>query len=328
MRRSAQQLFVIARTTALEGLQQPICLLLTLTATTFIGLGPLVQLHHFGEAGRVARDSGLAFTLSFGLMIVGFTAGFTVADEIRRGTAAAALAKPVPRGIFLAGKWLGVVLVLLACCTATTLATLLAERTAERFVETEAYVGATIDRYSGIGALLAIGGALLLAAALNFFYRVRFGLAVLLGLLGAQGLVILACGWIDRTGATLARFSLQLNPRVLPAAALIVLLLCLCAAFATALSTRLRTPSTLCALVGLVFFGFLSDGLRERSAGIASRVLYTIIPDVQHFWMADALASTGTIPPAYLLAALRYTLLCCLLWLGLGTWCLRSRDIG
>ncbi len=328
MRRSAQQLFVIARTTALEGLQQPICLLLTLTATTFIALGPLVQLHQFGEAGRVARDSGLAFTLSFGLMIVGFTAGFTVADELRRGTASAALAKPVPRSIFLVGKWLGVVLVLLTCCTATTMATLLAERTAERFVETEAYVGATIDRYSGIGALLAIAGALLVAAALNFFHRVRFGLAVLLSLLCAQALVFLACGWVDRTGARLAQFSPQVNLRVLPAAALIVLLLCLCAAFATALSTRFRTPSTLSALVGLVFFGFLSGGLRMQSAGLAPRILYTLIPDVQHFWMADALASMGTIPATYLLAALRYTLLCCALWLGLGTCCLRARDIG
>ncbi len=328
MRRLGQQLLHIARTTALEGLQQPICLLLTLTATAFISLGPLVQLHQFGEAGRVARDSGLAFTLSFGLMIVGFTAGFTVAEEIRRGTAAAVLAKPVPRGIFLAGKWLGVVLVLLACGSAMTLATLLAERTAERFVETESYVGATIDYFSGVGALLAIAGALLLAAVLNFFARIRFGLAAILSLLGAQLVVLFVCGWVDRTGAWLPRFSLQINPRVLPAALLIFLLLSLCAAFATALSTFWRTPATLSALVGLVFFGFLSDGLLGHSSHPAARLLYTLIPDVQHFWMADALASMGRIPIPYLLAAVRYTALCCCLWLTFGSWCLRWRDIG
>lgn len=327
MRRILRQLLLVARTTALEGLQQPVCLLLAVTCVLMTALQPLLQLHTFGEEGRMARDGGLAFMLVFGLFVVGFTSGFTLADELRRGTAATTLAKPVSRLIFLAGKWCGVVAVLSLFCATATVATLLAERTAEHMVETATFLGSIVDRFSGIGSLAAVGLALAVAAVLNFVRGARFGLAATIGLLAGQTAVLLLCGFVGRTGDLLPSYDLQVNARVLPAAALVFLLLVLYAALATALSTRLRTTATLVVCVLTLFMGFLADGWLGRGQGPIARIAYALVPDVQHFWLVDALANHGRIPLRYLLHALIYVASAACLMLGIGYAAFRSRDV-
>ena len=324
--RALRQLFVIARTTALEGLQQPVYLLLSLTAAVLTLLGPLVQLFSFGEEGRLARDSGLAFMLVFGLFIVGLTSGFTLAEELRRGTAAATLAKPVGRAVFLLGKFLGVMASTLLFCFTMTLATMLAERSAEHFVETPEFVGAIVDRYSGLGAIAAAALSLGVAALLNYRHRIRFGLAASVGLAVSQLATILVCSFVTRTGDWSLSFAPQLNPRLPAAAFLVFLLLVLQCALATALSTRLRTGPTT-AICGLVLFaGFLLD----LAAGLPApvRALLAFIPNVQNFWRADALGNGGSLPAPYLAQAALHALVLCTIYLGLGHAALRSRDIG
>jgi len=328
MRRSLRQLLLIGRMTALEGLQQPICLLLTLTCVLATILQPFLQLHSFGEEGRMARDGGLAFMLVFGLFVAGFTSGSTLAEELRSGTAATTLAKPVGRLTFIIGKWLGVVVGLAVFCTISTCATLLAERTAEHTIETAHFAGSIIDRFAGLGTIAAIVIALALGALLNFRRSTRFSLATTLTLLAGLPLVILLCGLIDRTGSLLPAYSLQVNLRLLPAAALIFMLLILYAAVATALSTRLPTAVTLLLCALLLFIGFLSDSWLGQSTSVIGRLAYSLIPDVQHFWLADAIARQGRIPLRYLAHAAVYTLSMSSLVLGIGYAAFRTRDVG
>ena len=58
-----------------------------------------------GEALRIVLVIGLALSV--------VAASSTIHDEVANGTAAAALAKPVSRDVFLVGKWLGVMTVTL-----------------------------------------------------------------------------------------------------------------------------------------------------------------------------------------------------------------------
>ena len=321
---SLRQLVLIARATALEGLQQPIALLLLLAMVALTTLGPLVQLFTFGEEGRLARDSGLAFMLVMGLAMTAFTAGFTLSDELRRGTAAAVLVKPVGRLTFLLGKYLGVVAVLALFCLCGTVCTLLAERTAEHYIELEYFADAIVDRYTGLGALAAAGLALLVAAALNFFRNVRFGLAAFLLVTLSQAAVLLLCGFINRAGE-LIPYALQVNARIIPASALVFLLLCVYGALATAFSTRLLTGATL-VLCGAVFFlGFLSDSFRHASF---LSWLSALVPNVQHFWRASALDREGSIPLGYVAQALAYAASLTALYLAAGYAALRGRDLG
>ncbi len=319
----------IAGTTALEGLQQPVALLLTLTACAITGLGPLVHLFSFGEEGRLARDSGLAALMVLGLVSVAFTASATIYDELRRGTASAVLAKPVSRAQFLLGKWLGVASCVLLFSLTVTLSTLLAERTAEHFVETDVFLGSCVDKYTGLGSLAALAAALLLAAALNYAKEVRFGRAALLFLPAGQLLVLLLCGFVDRTGASPAGgYALQINARVLPAAALVTLLLLVYTAVATALSTRLRAAPVVLSLVGLLFFGFLAERLFIAGSIPVLRPLYLLVPDVQNFWRTDAVANGGAIPLSYLFLSVLSAACGIAFWLLLGIASLSRKDVG
>lgn len=323
-----RQALRIAGATALEGLQQPVALLLTLAAAILTALGPIVALYTFGEEGRLARDSGLALQLVLGLFVVAFTAGTTLHDELRRGTAAAVLAKPVGRGTFLVGKWLGVVGVLAVFSATTLLATLLAERTAQHFIETEYAMGTLTDMYSGLGSLGSIALALAAAAALNFARRVRFALAAQLLLPALFAATLVACGFVTRAGTTPpGGFDLQINAHVVPAAALVGALLALYAAMATALATRLGVAPTAIALGAALFLGFFAESLCLRPGAALLRPLFAVVPDVQDFWMTDALADNGAIPARHLARAALYTLTTAAFWLLLGRVSLAHKDL-
>ena len=168
-----RRLWVVMYATLREGLQQPICMLLTLTMLVLTLLQPLVQLHTFGEPGRLVRDGGFGFQLIFGLLIVVFTAGFTLNNELRSGTAAASLVKPISRAEFFAGKLLGVLGVLVIYWICSSFAILIAERASERFIENSRIIGYVRDGWAaGLGMIVPLV-ALLFAAMPSVFVKAQ-----------------------------------------------------------------------------------------------------------------------------------------------------------
>jgi hypothetical protein len=57
-------------------------------------------------------------------------------------------------------------------------------------------------------------------------------------------------------------------------------------------------------------------------------VLAGILPDIQHFWMCDALAHGGQISIEYLMEAGLYALTCCVFFLMVGCMAFKNRDLG
>lgn len=322
-----RQLAALAYATLLEGMQQPAALLLLLACTLLTGLTPVFQFHSLGEEGRLARDSGLAYMLVFGLVLAATAASGTLTAEIERGTAAAALSKPVPRSLFLVAKFLGV-LGLVSILWATSLgATLLAERASEHFVLTNEETGAQADHLISAFALLGPVAALAVAGILNYFRRARFGVAAFLGIPLALATALLLAGCYNRFDH-LVWYHPDLNLRVMAAAVLILLALALLTALATALATRLRSGSTLvlCALVlGLGLTGDLWTG---HAAWSWRGLLGGLLPNLQNFWMCDALADGGRIPWHYVGSAAVYAAVWSALALGAGMLALRNRDMG
>lgn len=322
--------FAVARTTALEGLQQPACLLLAFTAIELTVLVPLVQLFTFGEGGRLARDSGLAILLVGGMLLAAFTSGSTLAREIASGTVAAAVSKPVPRWAFLLGKFAGAAAVVLLFAAIQTIAILLAERCSERYIETAAYVGDVRDTRCGLLAMAAPALALATAAFVNWRFRWRFGLWFFIFLAAVQTLIAAAIGLFGRNGAWLgfAGYDPAMDVRILPAAALVAMLLLIFCALATALSTRLQTGAAVAASFAVLFVGFLADRHFGGASGTLPRLLYAVVPDIQHFWVVDALSGGGTIPKRYLLQAGAYALSYMAFALALGAVSFQRRDLG
>ena len=323
-----RQLRALAYATLLEGMQQPAALLLLLTCVLLTGLTPIFQFHSLGEEGRLARDSGLAYMLVFGLVLAATAASGTLSSEIERGTAAAALSKPVPRTLFLVAKFLGVLGLVCILWSASLIATLLAERASEHFVGFGNEMGDQADHLTTVLSLFGPVASLAVAGMLNYRRHARFGVAAFLGVPLSLLIVFLGCGCYDRFGH-LTWYHPDINLRVPAAAALILLALAMLAALATALATRLRSGPTLtfCALI--LACGLTGDLWSGHAVAWSWRgLLGGLIPNLQHFWLCDALAERGHISWHYVCESTLYAFSWIVLALSAGVLALRSRDMG
>ncbi len=319
---SLRRLRAIAATTAAELYGQPAVLLLTLCGVIATALIPFLQLHSFGEAGRLARDGGLAYQLVIGLVLAVVASSSSIHDEVANGTAAAALAKPVSRELFLVGKWLGVMVATARFWFCTLAATLLAERIAER-LDGHDYV---TDKPVQFLLFLVPILALVTAGILHNRRRARFcrtALAFLAAFLAAT----LAASLLFTRRTVFSPSFANLHIAVVPVSLLIFLSLGVYAAIATALATRLRASPALVVCLLLLFLGLSSDTLLASSSPLPVRLLSALIPNLQSFWMCDALAPGRALPPHYLLLAALYsaTLVCAAL--GAGMLSFRGKDI-
>ena len=317
-----RRLRATAATTATELSGQPAVLLLTIGGVVATALIPFLQFHSFGEAGRLARDGGLAYQLVIGLAIAVVSASCSIHDEVADGTAAAALAKPVSRELFLVGKWLGVMAVTARFWFSMLAATLLAERVAER-IDGYDYV---TDRPAQFVLFLVPLLALVAAGYLHNRRHARFcrtALRILSWLLAAAvGLALL----FTRSTACSPSLS-NLHLAVIPVSGLILLALGTYAAIATALATRLRATPALILCLLLLLLGLSSDTLLSPAFPAAIRIFAAALPNIQSFWMCDALAPGGALPPLYLLRAALYAAALSAAALGAAMLAFRGKDI-
>ena len=346
-----QQIVAIAKATILESVQQPIAFLILTSGVLSTLLVPVFQFHRFSEDGRLARDSGLSCLLVFGLVLAVTTAGSAVAAEIKRGTAAAIIGKPVSRTVFVLSKWLGICGVLAIFWLGVSSATLLAERGSSHFVmpefmeHTHAHdasshcdcdsPGHQMDVLTLTLGFIGVGAAMLFAALRQYYGRKRFGVSAFIGVAVSQLCVAGLCGFYSRFGSLRflqegsAAYLPELDWRILAAALLVLFALLLFAALATALATRLQTGPTLAICVLVLMLGLAGDAF-AMNANLSSwyRLLAGLMPDIQHFWMCDALAHGGRIAWSYLAAAGLYSLSCCAMFLTAGCLAFRMRDVG
>ncbi|MDD2599416.1 MAG: hypothetical protein PHO37_09340 [Kiritimatiellae bacterium] len=347
--RTIAQIHAIARTTVREAIQEPVAFLLLLTAVVTTVMIPLFQFNRFSEEGRLARDGGLSSMLIFGLVLAAGTAGRAVAGEIESGTAAAVVGKPVARATFVVAKALGIFQVVLIFWCGQLAAILIAERISAHFVITDNFAGYVTDRFTLIFSAGALLLTLLISTLAHFIRRKGFGAIAFPGIALSQVVVVLASGFYNRMGQPYYVFaqaacdcgdaahhaaggiiySPELNLRIIPAAILILFVLAIIVALATALATRLQSGAAmaLCALV--LIFGLAGDVLTVNAALFSPRgVLAGVLPDIQHFWLCDALARGGKIATAYLFEAGLYALTCCVLFLTAGCMAFKNRDLG
>lgn len=348
--RTIKQVLAISSTTARESVQEPVAFLVMLSGVVITVLVPVFQFNRFGEDGRLARDSGLSTMLVLGLVLAAGTAGRAVAGEIESGTAAAIIGKPVSRITFLLSKALGVMGVVTIFWFGMLCATLSAERISTRFVAIENFAGYVTDRTTLIFALGSLLLVLMTGAIAHFVRRRSFGTVTFTGIALAQAAVVLISGFYNRMGkawwvfgeagcgcgdpghhAAVHRviYNPELNLRIVPAAVLVLFALAVFVCLASALATRLQSGAALvvCAIVLMV--GLTGDTFALHENLLSWRVLPAgILPDVQHFWMCDALAQGGRIAGGYLIEAGLYAVTCCTLFLTIGCMAFENRDLG
>jgi hypothetical protein len=279
-----RQFLTIAANAFMELIRQPVFLLL-LTASVLFEIFLAVPYYFaFGDEPKLVENSALAVMLLSGLLAAVLSASASLAREIRSSTALAVLSKPVGRAQFLLAKYAGLAAALTLLAYVNLVGVLLASRMAF-----DAY-GKTDLAALGIFAA-GIAAAYALAGFSNFFLRRPFVSDAVLALVVFATLAAFLVFRFTHQQQSLFTPA-QVDWRLVPAGILILLALWILAALALACSTRLDTIPTLAICSAFFLIGLMSDYLLGRRAETGewwASVLYTVIPNWQLFWLADAL---------------------------------------
>ena len=289
----------IFRLTALEAIRRPVFLLISLFVLAGIVLMPLLLNYTLGDSARIIRDSALALYFVGGLLLAAVSAGETFSSELRRGTSATVLSKPVSRAAFFLAKTAGVGAALALFSVAALAATLLSVRAGASDLR--------LDGTAALPALLAILLAPAVAGAWNHRTRRPFASAAFFLLLVFLLLAVAVAAFFPAPLDRLV-FPANFSWSLLSVGFLLFLCLAMAASLATALATRLPVTPVLLLCAGLFLFGLMADYLfgPRLDASFIARAAYAVLPNVQAFWLLDALDSAQSIPPSYLGLATAY----------------------
>ena len=319
----------IARNGFLESIRQPIYAVVLLAGVLALVLNANLAAYTFEDDDKLLVDLGLSTLFIAGLLLAAFLATSVLAREIENKTVLVVVSKPVARAALVVGKYVGVAAALTLAFWTLTAVFLL---TVRHRVRPAADVAAAFDMpvlvFALLGGGLAIGGA----ALANYLYRRPF--PSMLATCLATGLTAaLALTWCIDPGWRLQHPLTDWDGQLMFALALVLEAVLVLAAIAIAASTRLGQVMTLvvCAaafLMGLVSEHFLGPGGRAGPAAAILRPIYVLVPNLQTFWMADALTQGAPITVRYLATATLYAGLMIGAVVSLAVILFQRRDVG
>lgn len=305
-----RQLVTISQNTFLESIRQPVFIVLLMIAAIALILNPSMAAYTLEDDNRLMIDVGLSTLFLAGLLLAAFTATGVLSTEIESQTLLTVVSKPVPRPVFVVGKYLGVAGATAMAYWVLMLIFLLTVR--HRVLQT------AMDPLDG--PVLAFGltaglGSIAWAALANYWYRCVFTSTLAVSLAGLMALAWLLVMLIDKDWAfqsITAEFAPDgalLGGQMLYALAMILEAVLLLTAIAVTVSTRLKQVMTMTVCFGAFLVGLVSDYLATQYAGdfAWASVVQVVVPNLQLLWPTDALAQGNTISPGYLAWVSVYT---------------------
>lgn len=279
-----RQFVTIATNAFMELVRQPVFLLLTTCSAVFIIFLATPYYFAFGDEPKLVKNSVLAVMLLSGLLGAVLSASTSLAREIREGTALAVLSKPVGRAQFLVAKYVGLAGALAVLAFVDMVASLLASRMAfDAYGSTDLFALGIFSL--GVVLAYALGGFS------NFFLRRPFVSDAVFGLVIMATLAFVVIGFFDNELRPQS-FARGVDWRMVPAGVLVLFAVWILAGLALACATRLELIPTLVICSAVFISGLMSDylvGTRAEAGSWWATILYTVIPNWQLFWMADAL---------------------------------------
>lgn len=285
-----RQFINIATNAFMELVRQPVFLLLVTASAMFEVFLATPFYFALGDEPKLVKNSVLAVMFLSGLLGAVLTASASLGREIRTGTALAVLSKPVGRAQFILAKYTGIT----AALTLLTYINMVAALVSSRMV---------FDAYGSVDlpALGIFSGGVVLAYALggfsNFFLRRPFVSDAVLTLVITVTLAAMVIFQFTTQKQSMNETA-QVDWQMLPAGVLILFAVWTLAAMALACSTRFDLIPTLVICSAFFMVGLMSDYLFGRAAdrgALWGKALYSVIPNWQQFWLADALESGKSI---------------------------------
>jgi len=299
-----RNLVTIAKNTLIETLRQPIYAVIISIALLLFLISPSLAMYTMDDDNKLLREIGLSTLFLASLFIAIFSASGAVSIELENKTIMTVLTKPVQRPIFLIAKFLGVLLAVALAHYLCTVALLMAIRHGVMETASDTHDWTVLGAAGVIVVVTTV-----LSAFFNYVYDWKFTSTaiVIAAILATAGLVFLI--FIDE--------NLKFNPggngiHALDVCGSILLFLAamVIAALAVAVSTRFNTMVTLSACVGIFLLGLISDYVFGRFADVYlwARIGRFIVPNLQVFWISDAIYEGSRVPPSYIFISGSYAL--------------------
>lgn len=299
------RLLTIAKNTFTETLRQPIYAVIIIFSLILLTLAPGISAYTLDEDIKLLRELGLSTLFLAGLFISVFSAISAITEEIDSGTITTILSKPISRPVFVLGKYLGICAAITLAHILLTMAFMMANRHGVLENATDSIDWTVI---TAAGAVLLT--TFFVTAFLNYVYdwNVPSTGVLLATVLG--GFAMLFLFLVDRDW-TFNPSNNQFEIFDLNASFLLLLALFVLAALAILFSTRFNEVVTLTLCVGIFLLGLISDWLFGRLADqhIWAHIGEIMTPNLQIYWVSDAIYETGIVPAQYLLLAGVYTVL-------------------
>lgn len=297
------KLFTIAKNTFIETLRQPIYGTIIVAALLLLFLSPSLTMFSLSDDNKLLRELGLSTLFLTSLFIAIFSASGAVADEFENKTISTVLSKPVQRPIFILAKFFGVAGAVALAHYICTIALLMAIRhgVLESAADEHDW---TVLSATGV----VFGGVILLSAFFNYIYDWKFSSTaiVLTAIFGSVAILFLF--FIDRewkfnpSDNGISIVDIYGSILLLFGATIIV-------ALAVALSSRFNIVITLSACIGVFLLGLVSAYVFARFEDVYfwAKIGKYLVPDLQIFWVSDAIYEEEPIPGKYIGIVASYT---------------------
>jgi ABC-2 type transport system permease protein len=319
-----KKLFTIAKNTFIETLRQPVYAVIIVAALFLFFISPSLAMYTMSDDNKLLREIGLSTLFLASLFIAIFSASGAVAEEIENKTIITVLSKPVQRPIFIVAKFLGVAAAVALAHYICTIALLMAIRHGVMLS-----VNDTADWTVVTAAAVVVVATFLLSALFNYVYDWKFSSTaiVLVAIFATFGIVFLF--FIDRNW--------QFNPKdnginTLDVYGAILLLLAaiIIVALAVAFSARFNIVVTLSACIGIFLLGLISDYTFGRFAEteLWAKIGRLLVPNLQIFWISDAIYEGSEVPLKYILISASYALCYTIGILALAVAFFQRRQVG
>jgi hypothetical protein len=318
------KLFTITKNTFIETLRQPVYAIIIIAALLLFFISPSLTMYTMSDDNKLLREIGLSTLFLASLFIAIFSSSGAVADEIENKTITTVLSKPVQRPIFIISKFLGVSAAVLLAHYICTIGLLMTIRHGVLESVNEQHDWTVIGT-----AGVVFGLSFLLSAFLNYVYDWKFTSTamVLLGIFGTLGMVFLCL--IDRQW--------QFNPHDnginavdVYGSVLLLLAALIIVSLAVAFSSRFNIVVTLSACIGIFLLGLISDYTFGRFAEteIWARIGRFLVPNLQVFWISDAIYEGSEVPLKYVIIGSLYALCYTTAILSLAIALFQRRQVG
>ncbi len=317
-------LFTIAKNTFTETLRQPVYAIIIGAALLLFIISPSLAMYTMSDDNKLLRELGLSTLFLTSLFIAIFSASGAVAEEMESKTITTVLSKPVKRPVFIVAKFLGVVAAVALAHYICTIALLMSIRhgVLETVRDTHDW---TVISTASIGIALTF----LLSAFFNYTYDWKLSsTAIVLGGIFAT-LSIIFLTFIDRDW----QFKPQnngINALDIYGSLLLLLAVIIIAALALALSARFNIVVTLAGCIGIFLLGLISDYTFGRFAQthLWAKIGRFLVPNLQIFWISDAIYEGSAVPLKYIIISASYALCYTTAILALAVALFQRRQVG